>query len=66
MCVCACAAIQLSFDVVCVENDGRNPQKDQGVVDLLAKHGYTKVDHIVRDDWFVRDGFQAASTEEMR
>lgn len=56
---------KLSFDVICVENDGRNVDKDRGVVELLAAHGYDKVDHIVRDDWFVRKGFNASSYAEV-
>ncbi len=49
---------KVSFDVVIVEQDGTSKQKDNDVRQLLAANGYQLVTHIVRNDWFVRDGFQ--------
>ncbi len=56
---------QLSFDVLVVEADGSNPQKDQAVIDLLAANGYVHDDHLgpdngARNDWFSRKGFVAS------
>ncbi len=33
----------LSFDALCVEADGSNQEKDQGVRDILAANGYKYV-----------------------
>jgi hypothetical protein len=55
---------QLSFDVIVIEADGGNPAKDKGVIDLLASKGYAYHGHVVRNDWFVRQGFHASSLEQ--
>ena len=47
----------LSFDVLSIEADGGNPEKDQGVIDLLASKGYKLHGHVQSNDWFVREGF---------
>ncbi len=52
---------QLTFDVVCVEASGHNPDKDKAVVDLLVSKGYSYHGHVVRNDWFVRQGFVATT-----
>lgn len=53
---------QLSFDVIVIEADGGNPDKDRGVIDLLATKGYAYHGHVVRNDWFVRQGFVATTS----
>ena len=50
---------QLSFDVIAVEADGSNPEKDRAVIDLLVSKGYTHDNGTTRrNDWFSRKGFQ--------
>jgi hypothetical protein len=52
---------KISFDVLTIEADGGNGEKDQGVIDLLARHGYKHHGHVANNDWFVREGFIASS-----
>lgn len=48
----------LSFDVIVIEADGTNPEKDKGVLDILISKGYAFHGHVARNDWFVRSGFR--------
>jgi len=57
------------IDVLCVEQDGTNPEKDGLVRQLLEEQGYrlkfhsgeTYVDQISRNDWYVHAHFQPVS-----
>ncbi len=55
---------RLTFDVIVVEADGHNPSKDQAVVDLLTAHGYRHHGRVVRNDWFVREGFSPSAAPD--
>ena len=52
---------KISFDVLTIEADGGNPEKDQGVINLLTSHGYRHHGRVLTNDWFVREGFNASS-----
>ena len=54
---------KVTFDVVIVEADNNNLDKNQGVRDVLAAHGYTFVGHNGLNDWFKRNDFVASSRE---
>ncbi|KAG1666481.1 hypothetical protein FOA52_004863 [Chlamydomonas sp. UWO 241] len=45
---------KLTFDVIVVEADGHNAEKDEAVRDLLESNGYEFDEHIASNDWFVR------------
>lgn len=47
----------VSFDVIFVEADGGNPEKDAGVIALLKRQGFVHHGNLLRSDWFVRKGF---------
>ncbi len=47
----------VTFDVIVVEADGGNPEKDQAVRDFLVKQGFRNDGHVLRNDWFVRGDF---------
>jgi hypothetical protein len=53
--------MQVSFDVIAIEADGTNVEKDRAVIMLLGGKGYEYAGHVVRNDWFVRRGFQRQS-----
>ena len=46
------------IDVIFVEADGGNPEKDAGVVSLLTANGFIHEGNFLRSDWFVRNGFE--------
>jgi FkbM family methyltransferase len=48
----------ISFDVLVVEADEHNKTKNIAVVDLLDRAGYKFHEHFLRNDWFVRRGFE--------
>eukprot|EP00955_Chlamydomonas_euryale_P109934 365968-Chlamydomonas_euryale.AAC.8 len=50
---------RFTFDVIAVEADQHNPEKNQAVRELLGKHGYEYVKFALRSDWFQRRGWQA-------
>lgn len=52
----------VSFDVLVIEADGLNKEKDKAVIDLLGTKGYKYHGHVTntRNDWFVREGFNAS------
>ena len=52
---------KVSFDVIAVEADGTNPQKDDAVQKLLISHGYQFHSSALRSFWFVRNGFAASA-----
>ncbi|KAG1668041.1 hypothetical protein FOA52_006575 [Chlamydomonas sp. UWO 241] len=45
---------QLTFDVIVVESDGHNAEKDAAVRAILESNGYDFDEHIITNDWFVR------------
>ena len=49
------------IDVIFVEADGGNPEKDAGVVSLLKSNGFIHEGNFLRSDWFVRSGFVKSS-----
>ena len=51
----------MSFDVIVIEADGRNAEKDQAVITWLQGKGYEYAGHVIRNDWFVRPGFERRS-----
>ncbi len=53
---------RVSFDVIVIELDGSDGGKDAGVVELLSRNGYDRVEHVARNDWFVRRGFRPQSS----
>ena len=55
----------ITFDVIVVEQDGGNKAKDEAVRALLRSKGY-KLDKegVVRNDWFIREGFVPRPEEE--
>eukprot|EP00955_Chlamydomonas_euryale_P109939 365968-Chlamydomonas_euryale.AAC.13 len=48
-----------TFDVIAVEADEHNPEKNQAVRELLGKHGYDYVELALRSDWFQKREWQA-------
>ena len=50
-----------SFDVVVVEADGSDHDKDVAVARLMKQAGYRYRGHVRRNDWFMRGGFVPAS-----
>jgi hypothetical protein len=47
----------IRFNVLTVEADGGNPEKDAAVIKLLEENGYDYHGHVVTNDWFVRQGW---------
>jgi hypothetical protein len=47
----------VTFDVITVEADGSDKEKDAAVVTLLAQAGYAHLGQTTRNAWFVREGF---------
>jgi hypothetical protein len=47
----------ITIDVIVVEADGTNPEKDSSVIAMLQKQGFRYDGHDRTNDWFVRDGF---------
>jgi hypothetical protein len=47
----------ITFNVIVVELDGSNQQKDDGVRKLLKTAGYLQHSRVHNNDWFVRQGF---------
>lgn len=56
---------KVSFDVIAVEADGENPEKDSAVIDLLQSKGYNLRGGVGRSNWFVRQGFVATVSPPM-
>jgi FkbM family methyltransferase len=52
---------RLTIDVITVESDGLNPEKDQQVRELLQAEGYEYQGNERRSDWFVRKQFQPSA-----
>jgi hypothetical protein len=48
---------KVSIDVITVEQDGGNKAKDEAVRALLLSKGYKLDKVLVRNDWFIREGF---------
>jgi len=49
----------VTVDVVCIEQDGGNPQKDTAVRALMEKKGFIlDTQNQVRNDWYHRKGFK--------
>ena len=48
---------RVRFDVVVVEADGTNPEKDQQIVDIFHANGYASRGFLNRSNWFMREGF---------
>lgn len=51
----------VTFGVIVVEADEHNEAKNAAVRKLLAGHGYHLHERVLRNDWFVRGGFQAST-----
>ena len=47
----------IQFNVITVEADGGNPEKDAAVVAFLVEKGYEHHGRKGQNDWFVRKGF---------
>lgn len=45
------------IDVIFIEADRRNRDKDRAVIQLLQSKGYTYYAHVLSSDWFYRKGF---------
>lgn len=52
-----------SFDVIIIEADGSDKQKEANLIQLLASKGYKYTGHVLRNDWFVREGFVPSSRQ---
>ena len=46
-----------SFDVIVVEADGHDVQREQEVIQLLQSKGYRFLAHVRRNDWFLHASF---------
>ena len=55
---------RLSFDVIVVEADGSSAEKDHAVIQWLTDRGYRYDGHVLRNDWFAREGFVPAAAPD--
>ena len=56
---------RVEFDVICVESDGNNREKDAAVVSLLEGVGYRRAPEVfapLHNDWFVSERFHRTMT----
>ena len=57
---------QFSFNIICIEADGTDHAKEDRIVRLLRSKGYRYHSHVMRNDWFIREGFRPSRSPHLQ